>query len=79
MRTPHCQNGHERIQMYPDHINKSWICPECHLSIGQETIDREIPAEYKTLEAKTILDFEIQPVILTDRRILIEYPRKGIN
>jgi hypothetical protein len=73
-------NGHDRIEMIASPIQKRYVCKICRETLTSERISSEVPKMYRDYpEALLFLDFEIQPVILPDRKLLLEYPRRGLG
>lgn len=64
--------------MEMDHMHKRWVCvqPNCGQMVTPIDVDSKIHPAYKTLEAHAIMDFVIVGVVLSDGKLLIEYPRK---
>lgn len=71
--------NHDRIEMLPVHMRKSWVCPTCKTEVTGETIMRSVPSAYKPQirdsGLQQLLDFDILGVVMSNGKILIEYPR----
>lgn len=73
-----CQYNHPRIQMEMDHMRKRWVCvqPGCGQIVTTDDVESSIPSAYRTPMAGLILDFVIEAVMLSNGKLLIEYPRR---
>jgi hypothetical protein len=64
--------------MIQDHVHKKYICKICEETLTPERISSEIPKIYRDYpESLSILNAEIRPVLLPDKKLLLEYPRYG--
>lgn len=73
-----CQYNHERAPMHQDHANKQWMCiyPNCGQLVGNEEFIRAVQPEYMTLEARSMMDYEIVGIMMENGKLFVEYPRR---
>lgn len=74
---------HERVEMNPNEMRKTYVCPTCATEVTAVSIMRMVPNAFNpdfdatVSTMQHILDYEILGVVGPRGQITIEYPRVG--